>query len=122
MVTVRYPRRFNSSGCWLGRGRRGVEGDFIAMCLCSIDAVKQVAIKIIVEFAIERFAKVLSPRPQNLIVSNRRPLRRLVLDHRLLLTILRGRCEVSMSVKIALFKLDGLDGHGLDLFEVAFVV
>lgn len=92
------------------------------MCLCSIDAVKQVAIKIIVEFAIERFAKVLSPRPQNLIVSNRRPLRRLVLDHRLLLTILRGRCEVSMSVKIALFKLDGLDGHGLDLFEVAFVV
>lgn len=92
------------------------------MCLGSIDAIEQVAIEVIVEFAIEGFTEVLSTRPQDLVMSKRRPLL-LALDHLLLsLAVLRWRCEVSMSIEIVFLKFDGLDGHGLNFFEVRLVV
>ena len=89
------------------------------MTFGDINAIEQVAVKVIVKLAVKRFAKVLSAGPQDLVRSKWRPVWLPFHDR---LPVLRRWCEVWMSVEVPLLKLDGFDVHGLNLLEVVLVI
>lgn len=91
------------------------------MTFRDIDAIEEVAVEFIVKFRIERRVQVVGSCSQDLIWPHWRSLRLSLHDH-LCLSILRRRCEIRVPIKIPFFKLDRLDLHGLNLFEILLVV
>lgn len=111
----------DSFGCWNRWRRSCFERELVAMTFCDIDTIEEIAVELVVEFCVERCVEVVCSRSQDLVWAHWRSLW-LSLHNRLCLSILRWRCKVRVPVKIPFFKLDRLDLHSLDFFEILLVV
>ena len=94
------------------------------MLLRDLNTIEQVSVEFIVEIcglSCGRVCEMICSCPQNLIGPTRRPVR-FWLDECLIFLQRRWWGEVRVSVKVVLLKLDRLDLHSLNFFEIFLVI